>query len=389
MKKYQRLLLIIISIISVSLFLVYRHQYNRLHRVLEVFNFFGTPCNFSELQQSEHDLAEHDWGPQPLWQEIDSKAYVYSAFLVDKSKVQGVGVAHSNSVIPKSCVLNFENQRRPSKGKLTIAKTEEDKFTGFFIYRYTCTFSNTDKIPFSITFKSQGERKYVDILISNTLDKKISLNVTICVIPSNFSKKSLLEFLSFHSLLGVDSFIVYFEQNVPYKLIKLLKNLSRTLNMWTSFLPFNLPLSVPNSFTNGLVEYDCQLRAKAHSKYSIVLDKNEYIVPSLGAHSGNTRLAIKKFCLNHVTPNRPMILQNFEAVDDYNFNDIKNLNINNASMNPLRKIPNVFDTVCVIHRYKKCEKGLKTKADFSVKRFSTDFTRSTLVQMLIHEEVGT
>lgn len=388
MKKYQRLVLIIISIISVGLFLVYRQQYNRLRHVLEVFNFFGTPCNVSELQRSDGLLLEHDWGPQPIWQEVDSKGFIYSAFLLQKNKVQGLGVRHASVAIPKSCFLFFEDGNKPVKGKLSVSKISEDKSTGFVAYTYTCVFSFiVDKHPYALAFKSQSGPKYVSTLITNNLDKKVSFNSTICVYPSQFSKKSVLEFLSFHNLLGVESFIMYYEQNFSYTVIKLLKNLSNILNMWISFFPYNLPLFLPKNFTRILLEYDCEFRTKAHSKYSLILNINDYVVPPLDSvNSPMTRLPIKKFCLNHMNKNKPMILQNFESVDDYNFNDIVRLNKNNISA-VTRKFLTVFDNNCVIYKYEKCEKGIKTKTDFSMKRFSTDLTRSTLVQLLMHDEV--
>ncbi|CAG9766753.1 unnamed protein product [Ceutorhynchus assimilis] len=388
MKKFQRLILILISLTSLALFLIYRHQYNRLRHVLEVFNFFGTPCNVTELQRSEGLLVEHDWGPQPVWQEVDSKGFIYSAFLQEKHKVQGIGIRHASVAVPKSCFLLFEDDNKPSKNKLTVSKILEDKTTGFLAYIYTCQFTKNDKRPYAIAFKSLSGPKFVTTLLTDNLDKKFSFNSTICLLPiaSQFSKKSVIEFLSFHHLLGVESFIVYYEQNFSYKLMKLLKNLSNTLNMWINFYPYNLPLFVPKNFTNILIELDCQLRTKNQSKYSITLGTNDYVVPSLdNSKTTILKIPIKKFCLNHSNVNRPMVLQNFDSIDDFQFNDVIKLN-KFKSLN-YTKFVNVFDIDCVIYRYEKCERGIKTKTDFSMKRFSTDLTRSTLVQLLIHEEV--
>ncbi|XP_050293725.1 uncharacterized protein LOC126734233 [Anthonomus grandis grandis] len=389
MKKYQRLLLIIISIISLSLFLVYRHQYNRLRHVLEVFNFFGTPCNISELHRSPGVLLEHDWGPQPVWQEVDSKGFIYSAFLVENHKVQGLGVRHASVAIPKSCFLFFEDDPKPIKGKLGVSKVAEDKTSGFLVYVFTCVFGDADnRSPYSVAFKSQSGPKYVTTLVTNALDKRGIFNGTICAAPGLFSKKMLLEFLSFHSFMGIESFIIYHEQNLPHRVLKLLKNFSNNLNLWLTFYPYNLPLFIPKQFTKILLEYDCLLRTKSQSKFSLVLNLNEYIVPSGDQKKHkNMRLPIKQFCISHVSKNRPIVLQNYEVLDNHSFNEVVQLNVNNFNTSMGSNIRTIFDNNCVIFRYEKCEKGAKTLPDFSMKRFSTDLTRSTLVQLLIHDDV--
>ncbi|XP_076258674.1 uncharacterized protein LOC143195444 [Rhynchophorus ferrugineus] len=389
MKKYQRLLLTLTSVASVSLFLVYRHQYNRLHHVLEVFNFFGTPCNITELQRSEGVRLEYDWGPLNVWKDVDSKWYIYNAFLSHHNNIQGITVRSNSKVWPKTCFLMYEDEVKYRTGKLYAEKFLEDKHSDLAAFIYTCNFSNHVDKPYMIAFKAQSHSKFSSVLVTRNIGNKIVLNTTICVLVNNYSKKALLEFLSFHNILGVNSFIIYYEQNIPYKLIKILKNFSDNLNIWLNFLPWNLPFLVPDNFTTFLLEKDCEFRTKGHAKYSILLSLNEYVMPyGDSAISKSLDLPIKELCLNHINKNRPIILQNFESVDNHKFSEVKRVYRSRSKTHmEYNSESSIFDKSCVIYRYEKCPKGAKTTSDYSMRTFSTDLTRSTLVQLLINDDV--
>ncbi|XP_066260708.1 uncharacterized protein [Euwallacea similis] len=384
MKKYQRLVLLLISVVSVALFLIYRQQYNRLRHVLEVFNFFGTPCNLTELEKSDSLILEHDWGPPPVWQEIDSKSYIFSAFLIEQNLVKGIGVRHASAAAPKLCYLLFEDEGRPVKGQFVVLKIENN--SGYTFYLYSCSFIANNREAFAVSFRASNRSKDVSVMLVNTVQVKPTFNSTMCVLPSDFTKKSLFEFLSFHSLLSVESFIIYHEENLLYSAIKLIKNLSNTLNMWATFYSYNVPFKMPLNIAYQVIGYDCHFRTKAQTRYSLALKVNDYVVPSLDEVQTQTmRLPIKKFCLNHVNQKRPIVLQNFEAVTDYSFNAVLRVSKFNVSKTMRKKIPSLFENTCVVHRYEKCHNNVNTHLDYSMKRFSTDLTRSTLVQSFIHD----
>ncbi|KAL1490522.1 hypothetical protein ABEB36_013200 [Hypothenemus hampei] len=377
MKKYQRLLLVIVSAFSLISFLIYRHEYNRLRQVLEVFNFFGTPCNVTELHKSDAMLLEYDWGPQPIWQEVDNNSFLFSAFLSDQNIVQGIGVRAVNIIPLKSCFVHFEDKPRPLKGKLSMTVLHESG--GFTVYTYKCSYIG-NSLPYAVSIASSN--KYANVLISNALKGKGSFKTTLCIYPHELTKKSLYEFLSFHSLLGVESFIVYHGQSIPYRTIKLLRNFTNTLEIWISFFSLYLPLSIPRDFVKIVLEYDCRLRTQSHSNYSTIIGVNDYVVPSTVSVKADLRLAIKKFCLKNISKAKPIVLENFESIEDYNYNEIVNVNSNNIT-GIKTTFPSLFTSNCVVYRYEKCFKHVKTKVDFSMKRFSTDLTRTTLVQLLI------
>lgn len=385
MKKYQRLVLLITSVLSLSLFLIYRHQYNRLHQVLAVFNFFGTPCNVSELERSPNLMLEHDWGPQPVWQAISikSSAFTFSAFLMHNSLIKGILVQHPQSPLPKQCYLFFENGGIPVKGKLKTSSIQDE--SDFKIYLYSCMFEPVKSEPYAVGFKVQGQAQYVTVSVHNTVNSQLMFNSTLCVAPEMLSTKSLLEFISFHNMLGVESFIVYHHQSLPHRIVKLLRNFSTTLNIWITFYPVNSPYT--QSFSNVALEYDCKLRTTGQTKFSLFLGVNDYVVPSVDhSKTTNVRLPVKKFCLNNLEQKKPMVLQNFELIDDYKFNLVLEVNkLQNISSVGSTKLPSLFENSCVLHRYEKCSLVTKTKVDYSMKRFSEDLIRSTLVQLLIHD----
>lgn len=389
MRKYQRLVLLITSVLSLGLFLIYRHQYNRLHQVLEVFNFFGTPCNVSELERSPNLMLEHDWGPQPVWQAISttSSAFTFSAFLLPNNLIKGILVQHPQSSLPRQCYLFLENGGIPVKGKLEAFSIQDE--SDYKVYLYSCTFESVKSLPYAVGFKVQGQAKYITVLVHNTVNSQLMFNSTLCVGPEMLSTKSLLEFISFHSMLGVESFIVYHHQDLPHRIVKLLRNFSTTLNIWITFYPVNSPYS--QSFSSVALEYDCKLRTTGQTKYSLFLGVNDYVVPSADqalphSNTAKIRLPVYKFCLNNLEQKKPMVLQNFELIDDYKFNLVLEVSkLQNTTWVGYTKLPSLFENNCVLHRYEKCSLVTKTKVDYSMKRFSGDLIRSTLVQLLIHD----
>nr|XP_023022330.1 uncharacterized protein LOC111510635 [Leptinotarsa decemlineata] len=388
MKKYHQLVLLIVSAISLSLFLVYRHEYNRLHYVLEVFNFFGQPCNFSELQKADFVVEQHDWGPQPIWQEVDN-SYVYSAFLTGTKDVKAIAISNDAKSVPRNCFLWFEDKKKPTPGKFKFSKMATDAAYNFF-----CSGSNPESTPFAVSFGNRPGREsdLKKILLTDTSTSELRKNVTVCVSPSTFTKKKFIEFISFHKVIGVDSFIFY-ESDIPHRLSKLIKNLSQRLEVQVAFLPWNYPKRDASS-ARTIVESDCLLRTSRQSKYVITLEMNEYLLPKQSLQSlfdevpnGILKLAlpVKKICVNNLTPDKPITLQNYEAISDSSYNVVRNLFRNdNDSLVDL----GVVQGQASIHKYVRCNSLLsKTITDYSMNKFSTDLTRSTLVQLLLQGQL--
>ncbi|CAH1107609.1 unnamed protein product [Psylliodes chrysocephalus] len=396
MKKYHQLILLIFSIISLVLFLIYRHEYNRLHYVLEVFNFFGQPCNFSDLQTTDFILRQQDWGPQPMWQETDN-GYVYSAFLTGKMKIKAIALPRDSNKLPKNCYIWLEDKKKPISGKFSYSKIVDGGGSSLVPHFYYCSAEIIDNTPFAVSFTSvvKKEVNMKKILLTDvTGSRNLNINTTICVLPSNFSKKKFVEFFSFHRLLGVDSFIFY-NKDIPYRLSKLMINLSNRLDVQLAFLPWNFP-KIDIFITRVIIENDCLLRTHSRSNFVAILEYNEYIVPTISYSINDIvkdlkdnvyklSLPVQKFCINNANVNKPLALQNFEVATDARFNSVHFVfnNVNNNAVDT----NNLDRTKASIHKYVKCENNIKTTTDFSMNKFSTDFIRSTLVQLLIHNQL--
>lgn len=391
MRRYYRLFLLIITLLSVLLLLVYRHQYNRLHYVLEVFDFFGQPCNVSNLENSEDVLSQHDWGPVPVWKESE-KIYFYSAFWTNQNEVKAIALAPIDTNHPRSCFLWYEDKRKPISGKFRfslISQSVEKVFKTFFYYCESR--SESSIVPYAVSFTVKN--KLVEskkILLTNNLNYQVNLNVTICVLPSAFNKTKFVEFLGFHRMLGINSFVFY-GGSVPHRISKLISNLSKRLDIHAAFFPWNFPYN-DRILAQEIISFDCILRNRNQSFYATVLEIEEYVVPeqhdsllefldSIDHDAQRVSIPVLKFCLEHANPDKPIALQNIELANTKEMSvlDFYRVNVQNKTIS-VHKFDKNF---AALNKYVHCsEKGVKRIVNASILKYSVDFMRSTLVQML-------
>lgn len=388
MKKYYRLMLLITTLISLLLFLIYRHQYNRLHYVLEVFDFFGRPCNFSDIEKNEKILEHHDWGPQPIWQESE-KIHLYSAFWTNQKEVKAIAIVPINTVHARSCFLWYENKPKPILGKFRFSLMSESMTKAFKMFFYYCNSSSFDA-PYAISFSAKN--KLIDpkkVLLTNNLSYQVNFNITICIPPSAFNKTKFIEFLSFHRLIGVNSFIFY-GGSVPHRLSKFLSNLAYRLDIHAVFLPWNFPYNY-KGIAKEIITFDCVLRNRNQSYFATVLEIDEYIVPdqynSLTAVVDNINhdaqkisFPVIKFCLEQEKPDSPIVLQNVEVINTKELAviDFYRINLQNKTVS----VQNFDKSFAAVHKYVHCtDKTIKRSVNTSILKYSTDFIRTALVQM--------
>ncbi|KAJ8954796.1 hypothetical protein NQ318_014908 [Aromia moschata] len=334
----------------------------------EVFNFFGQPCNFSDLQKTDIILSQHDWGPQPIWQETDN-GYIYSAFLTGKIEIRAIALQADAKTIPRNCYLWFEDKKKAIQGKFKFSKIGNDENTVLTSYFYICLLPNIEKRAVRCIFQLQ--------------DHKLNVNTTICVSPSVFSKKRFIEFIGFHKLIGIESFIFY-DKEIPYRLSKLIVNLSKKLAIQVNFLPWNYPKG-DTSLIRSIVENDCMLRTFGQTKYVITLEVNEYIVPGngmgfdslvkdFGENFHRLSLPVQKFCIKNLNLKQPIALQNFEVASDFNYNVVRFIRRNTKSDNIIST--NAVDKAqASIHKYVRCNLDPERKIiDKTMVQYATDFT---------------
>jgi len=398
MKKYHQLLLFITSVVSLSLLLVYRHEYNRLHYVLEVFNFFGQPCNISELQLSDNILGHHDWGAEPLWQESEN-VYIYSAFWSKKQEAKAIVLQTGSSEVAKNCYLWFEDKQKPVIAKFKYSKIAHDANNGQSAYFYYCMLTSSEHAPYAISFSTRSKisTELKKILLTNTAKSKHTFNTTLCVSPIDFNKGLFIEFLSYHKLIGIDNFIIY-GNSVPHRLFKIVTNLSNRLGLKVAFLAWNYP-KTEGSLTRSIIENDCIMRTVDFSNNSLTLEVDEFIVPSQHytfaevVNSYDSKqvaqrlsLPVQTFCIKNVNRRKPVVLQNVDV--DYNDDNLVRFVYRNSHEDNTVVTQAVIKGVASIHKYINCvKKTIRVYQDNSILKFSTDLTRSTLVQLYLHDQI--
>lgn len=415
MKKYKQLILFLTSIVSLLLFLIYRHEYNRLHYVLEVFNFFGTqPCNLTDIIESNNVINHYDWGPLPLWQEYDD-FYIYSSHWYDDNKVRSLALS-IESKTPKNCYLHYEDNS-PVIGKLkysrltnvrNIAYNEKNAAINYVGYFYDCYKKDVvEKVPYGVSFTKMDSTRGRLTIVNHNKSKRKEFNTTVCLFVRDYKKDAMIEFVSYHALIGVEAFTIY-SNNVPYRLRKILLNFQTRLGVKLTFVPWNYPKR-NNYETNGVqmrdidlerdvVRNDCLLRTLRQSNHVIMLETDEYLIPGYGKtindvfNTYNTtstfELPIEEFCVNDKVKkkNVPIALQYFSVRRD-------GMNVETVYNSRLAK-GNVVSTsvfnkdTAKIHKYNwACPLDSKTYTDKSMMKYYTDFVRSTLVQFLIHDKI--
>lgn len=104
MRKYQQLLLVLVSIISISVLIAYKSENERLNHVLNVVNFFGSrdSINLVKIENYSNFTYRFDF-PLPTWTYLSNDFHAYSAFWKKNDLVAGgeaialaVGSVHGN-----------------------------------------------------------------------------------------------------------------------------------------------------------------------------------------------------------------------------------------------------------------------------------------------------
>lgn len=392
MRKYHQLLLFITAVASLSLLLVYKHEYNRLHYVLEVFNFFGQGCNLTQAGALEAS-GRYDWGPEPLWQ-ASGDVWFYSGFWTEKNEAKVLALRVHRNEVPRSCHLWVEERRKPLEGKVRYGNVA----SGGETYFYYCSIAEKLKAaPYAVSFNTLRKNPTISgkIMLRNAVAPSLVANVTICLTPMDeFSKSAFLEFIAFHKLIGVEDFIVY-GGNVPHRLVKILTNLSLRLGVRVTFFPWNYPGDGQKS-AHQLVESDCLLRTSQHANSTIMLDVDEFVVPRQGYHfpkftdsSDSQRLAlpVQRFCVTRNRRNRPVVLQN-TLIMQSDDNPVRYVYKGHDGESLSTRV--IASDVASIHKYVDCgnnTQGESPYRDGEILKYDTDLSRSTLMQLLIHGHI--
>ncbi|KAI5752427.1 hypothetical protein M8J77_016900 [Diaphorina citri] len=302
MRKYQQLLLIIISVISIISLVQYRNEYLRLRYVLQVLNFFGSPNNIIDnncislnesFVNSEANFYKYS-DPSPLWFNFE-KHYLYSAFWEIKDPDSGrkavkiLAVGEESSFRNYQCRIWFDegNTVKSKDGEFTYQMVSKSSSSEVFYYLYceAPPVTEFDGFPYGVLLTSDsGVKRFVPIFVQpHDTD-----TIVACVKPdlTALPKFSIVEFMIYYNIIGVQDFIVY-DVGLQHTILHSIQALSglEGFSRSVSILSWNFPFT-DLELQDEVIRADCLARSSDKST-TLVLGWDEYLVPkSLTSLSG-------------------------------------------------------------------------------------------------------
>lgn len=130
MRKYTQLCLVVITIVSIIVLLMYRNEYKQLKYVLDVVNFIGRKDEIAlihlENQTNFHQQSQYQFNePLPIWQRIGNNFHAYSSFWIKPNDLRAGGelisiiVGLSHSIVSFKCELKYPDGKT-QKGKFVF-----------------------------------------------------------------------------------------------------------------------------------------------------------------------------------------------------------------------------------------------------------------------------
>ncbi|XP_011865773.1 PREDICTED: uncharacterized protein LOC105560883 [Vollenhovia emeryi] len=329
MRKYHQAALAVTAVVSLVSLLVYRHEYNKLRYVLEVFNYFGKPgprgadANCTNVGAGFATFNARFDEPIPSWQRLEDDLYIYSAYGINDREIRAVGLGTIGSVSNVQCLVFFESESKPILGSfrfLPIGNAvvsslgENTRYGG---YHFVCTYTS-DETPTGITFvtKSNKYLSYAPIFPIKIQPRKPSQDrIGVCVTQSSMKPTrsiDMIGFVSFHALIGMDNFIVY-DSGISSEFNGKLKEMAGDPTSFWKFtytvVPWNFPFTeIDQNVIRDIVEADCLYRTYNNVAYAVALSWNEYVnlkyhraTIDLLAELKRTRLTADRYRLNAVT----------------------------------------------------------------------------------------
>lgn len=309
MRKYTQLCLVIVTVISIIILLMYRSEYKQLQYVLDVVNFMGRKDDIAlvrlENETNLYSHASYDFDtPLPVWQQLTSTGFhAYSAFwlkpnhLLAGGELIAIVVGLKHAIVSFKCELKYANNTIQT-GKFVFIREEAiyDVSSGmsdagggiamtedFIIYKFICKVNKHFGVPEQVIFTdiNTTAKHYLNVRNLGTKHIKQLQTMTLCVnaVSNNrtdhfFTDFNLLQFFFHHHLIGIDEFLVYDAGYMnPYIKLILLK-----FGIKINTLPFNFPFDGSQRWKiHKLIELDCLLRTSNSVKYTAIVSPMDYI----------------------------------------------------------------------------------------------------------------
>lgn len=182
MRKYQQLLLLVVSVLSIVTLLLYRSENGRLKYVLDVVNSLGqSDGNYDASSAAAADLSFEYSTPFPIWQRIGKGFHAYAAFWHWDDRESGSGEVTAIVVGLQHAIVRFRCDVRPAPAPTAVGSQPPTVVVGRFgfnrvempateldnaihaagaggdayvVYKFICRVSNLPHVraPTSVTF---------------------------------------------------------------------------------------------------------------------------------------------------------------------------------------------------------------------------------------------
>lgn len=315
MRKYQQLCLIVISLVSIAVLLMYRSENSRLKYVLEVVNFFGRSDNAivrlentTKIFIQNYDLAN----PMPAWTRIGTDFHVYSTFwnnnTLKAGGLESISLVAGIGNVQFQCEMEFENGKS-QRGKFMFTREDvsdahdDAKSEHFVIYTFICKINRDFGYPKKIVFidTNSHSRHAVNVRTNKVRPDKqfltVCLNLAQMAKSVPLSDNRFLQFFYHHSFIGIENFLIYDTDDLLSTKVRqsLFKN---GINI--NVLPYNFPFESNHpKQVQRILEMDCLHRTKFVSKYAVVSAPNEFLYTDANIKSPLSPLKqLKKYSID-------------------------------------------------------------------------------------------
>jgi len=330
MRKYSKLTLVIVTVVSLICFLFYKVQYDKLYNVLQVLEFFGNAnqppaSGAGGVTQSfdQHVLS----GLLPSWQYVTPELFIYSAFCVkdkgqDCVRVTALMAATERAAVASDlgCQLWYEGTVRPVTGISAasgLLHEEGHGSTALKPYILTCESKFPSMVPFGLSITLGRIDGFVHVTVPKVppaeerlpkddlalkaagkaaavVDNRIKAMVA-CIGPQQTHEDStqlLTEQILIQNFFQIDNFVVY-DSGLTNKFMSTISAASSKKDskdkkaaaaadldddLEVDILPWNAPPGLDKAASRILVKTDCHYRTRNTYRSSVFLDIGQILV---------------------------------------------------------------------------------------------------------------
>lgn len=293
MRKYTKAVFCLLFFISFIGLLIYRTEYLRLRYTFEVGGLLDPPelpnnclvLNKSVLSRfDEFNLFSR---PRQLWNVIN-EYFVYSSFMrttEDSRTAVALAIGDSkNHCFKYKCHIWF-NQRGNKfslDGTFSCESFNVDN-SGKLLLEFYCKIKESDVkgSPYMLNIIDEADQRHLVPLVKKSGKVAATKKSTLCVYPDaeGLEQLQVIEFLSYHLLIGFTDIIVY-DNFVHHEIFSNLELVFQNSNLLRSFsvLQWNFPVN-DVALSHEVIKRDCVYRTNSHVKLIAFLNFNEYLIP--------------------------------------------------------------------------------------------------------------